>query len=129
MDKLRLYLVCMKDVLLLVAFSMFFVSIVRANAPSDEVETKVENLRQVFLMDGNRKKRMAVDAALGIGISVTAFIVGNIRQAFDNSGAEKSHQELIAHFEQIHRELEQQAEELQSINREIQNLGLSLIFS
>ncbi|XP_046438997.1 uncharacterized protein LOC124190414 [Daphnia pulex] len=38
----------------------------------------------------------------------------------------KEHREIIAHFQRIEKELEEQKEELQSINREIQTLGLSV---
>ena len=99
-------------------------------ALSDDTKMKDdENLVRSFpMLDMNRKKRMAIDAGIGIGISIIDFVASNIRQSFDNSGAEKSHQELISHFEQIHEQLEQQKEELESINREIQKLGLSVIY-
>ncbi len=88
-----------------------------------------KDLRHSFpMLDMNRKKRMAIDAGIGIGISIIALVASNIRQTFDNSEAEKSHQELISHFEQIHEQLEQQKEELESINQEIQKLGLSVIY-
>jgi hypothetical protein len=99
-------------------------------ALSDDTKMKdEENLRHsIPMLDRNRKKRMAIEAGIGIAISVISLVASNIRQSFDNSGAEKSHQELISHFEQIHKELEQQKEELESINREIQKLGLSVIY-
>jgi hypothetical protein len=99
-------------------------------AISDDTKMKVDkNLRHSFpMLDRNRKKRMAIEAGLGIGISIISLVASNIRQSFDNSGAEKSHQELISHFEQIHEQLEQQKEEHESINREIKKLGLSVIY-
>jgi hypothetical protein len=99
-------------------------------ALSDDTKIKDdEHLRHSFpMLDMNRKKRMAIDAGIGIGISIIALVASNIRQTFDNSGAGKSHQELISHFEQIHEQLEKQKEELKSINREIQKLGLSVIY-
>ena len=99
-------------------------------ALSDDTKMKDDkDLRHSFpMLDMNRKKRMAIDAGIGIGISIIAFVASNIRQSFDNSGAEKSHQELISHFVQIHEQLEQHKEELESINREIQKLGLSVIY-
>jgi hypothetical protein len=99
-------------------------------ALSDDTKMKDdENLVRSFpMLDRNRKKRMAIEAGIRIGISILSFAVSNIRQSFDNSRAKKSHQELISHFEQIHEQLEQQKEELESINREIQKLGLSVIY-
>jgi hypothetical protein len=99
-------------------------------ALSDDTKMKDdENLVRSFpMLDRNRKKRMAIEAGLGIGISIISLVASNIRQSFDNSGAEKSHQELISHFEQIHEQLEQQKEEHESINREIKKLGLSVIY-
>jgi predicted nuclease with TOPRIM domain len=98
-----------------------------SSALSDDTKMKDDEdlLRSFPMMDRNRNKR-AIGAALGIGISILSFVASNIRQTFDNSGAEKSHQELISHFEQIHEQLEQQKEELESINREIKKLASSV---
>ncbi len=88
-----------------------------------------ENLLRSFpMLDRNRKKRMAIEAGIGIAISILSFAVSNIRQSFDNSGTKKSRQELISHFEQIHEQLEQQKDELESINQEIQKLGSYVIY-
>jgi transposase-like protein len=98
-----------------------------SSALSDDTKMKDDEdlLRSFPMMDRNRNKR-AIGAALGIGISILSFVASNIRQTFDNSGAKKSHQELISHFEQIHEQLEQQKEELESINREIKKLASSV---
>jgi hypothetical protein len=55
-------------------------------------------------------------------------IVDNkVEQSFDTT--EKEHAEILAHFQRIESELEGQKEELQSINREIKRLGLSVGYS
>ena len=125
MEKRVLISVITLSALLFGLFCVFPMS----SALSDD--TKIEDdenlVRSFPMLDRNRNKR-AIGAALGIGISILSFAVSNIRQAFDNSGAEKSHQELIDQFDEIHKELKQQKEELKSINREIQKLGSYVIY-
>jgi hypothetical protein len=78
----------------------------------------------INLKESNRKKRGVLMTALAVGevaIALTDFVIGNVRQSFDNSGDGKDHQEIVAHFEQINMELE-------SINQEIKNLGLSIVY-
>lgn len=89
---------------------------------------EVENVKQAT----NRNIRSILTNTLGIGevmIALTDFVIGNVRQSFDNSEDDMDHREIIVHFERIQMELEQQKEELRSINREIQKLGLSIIYS
>jgi predicted nuclease with TOPRIM domain len=50
-------------------------------------------------------------------------------KSFNRNETKKEHREIIAHFKRIEKELEEQKEELQSINREIQTLGLSVGYS
>lgn len=79
-----------------------------------------------------RNKRAFIGSVIGFSevvMALTDFVTGNVRQSFENSGDDKDHREIIDHFERIQRELEQQTEELQSLNREIQKLGLSIIYS
>lgn len=85
-------------------------------------------------MDGKNRNKRAVLAStvigsVGVGLSLIFSIISNIRQTLDDDEDEKSHQELTDHFEEIKKELEQQTEELRSINREIQKLGLSVTYS
>ena len=85
-------------------------------------------------MNTTRNKRFVVETGLivkGIGIAaqLTNLVVSNVKQSFDKSQAKKDHTELINHFQRIESELEEQKEELQSINREIKILGLSVGYS
>jgi ABC-type phosphate transport system auxiliary subunit len=85
----------------------------------------------INLKESNRKKRGVLMTALAVSevaIALTDFVTENVRQSFDNSADDRDHQEIIDHFEQIQMELEKQTEELQSINQEIKNLGLSIIY-
>jgi hypothetical protein len=132
-------LVCLGALLLLVVFSVCFTSVL-IDAFDDVVKTEVSrhddddhsfpvgiNLKE----SKNREKRAVLMTALAVGevaIALTDFVTGNVRQSFDNSADDRDHQEIIDHFEQIQMELEKQTEELQSINQEIKNLGLSIIY-
>nr|CAH0106823.1 unnamed protein product [Daphnia galeata] len=95
-----------------------------SSALSDDMKIKDdEHLRHSFPMLDRKRKKRAIGAAIRVVIPIISFVTSNIRQAFGNSGTEKSHQQLIDHFKQIHDELEQQKDELKSINLEIKKLG------
>lgn len=127
MEKRHLLSVCLAVgiLLLFVVFSMFSVSTVNVFIDDEKMEADVDH--SLPIDEIIRKKRLTVEA-LTIVIAITDFTVGNIRQSFDNIGAEKSHDELMALFEQIQKELEQHKEELQLINQEIKKLGLSVVY-
>jgi hypothetical protein len=81
-----------------------------------------------------RGKRFVMEEAITKSIEVVTellveLIVNNVEQSFDNAEREKEHAEILAHFQRIESELEGQKEELQSINREIKRLGLSVGYS
>jgi hypothetical protein len=123
--------------LLLVVFSACFITPVVIAFDGDVKVMKVDgnhslpevgNVKQAT----NRSIRSILTNTLGIGevmIALTDFVIGNVRQSFDNSEDNMDQREIIDHFERIQMELEQQKEELRSINREIQKLGLSIIYS
>lgn len=81
-----------------------------------------------------RNKRLVAQTAVLKGIEIaiklglTDFIKRNVIKSF-NQTKTKDHKEIIAHFQRIENELAEQKEELQSIKRDIQMLGLSVGYS
>ena len=79
-----------------------------------------------------RNKRLVAQTAvlkgIEIAIKLTDLIARNVIKSF-NQTKTKDHKEIIAHFQLIEKELAEQKEELQSIKRDIQMLGLSVGYS
>jgi hypothetical protein len=113
--------------ILFCVFSVFSTaSHTKANSSvADDLQT---NVGHSFPKETNRTRRSLTGAslmgALGIGISLIDFTVSNIRQTFSVSA-----KELTSHLDRIQKELKNQNSELQSINKNIKNLDLSLGYS
>ena len=115
-----------------------FISTSLATNPKSEVFPVSHNVTDKFASsietNTTRNKRLVAQTAVLKGIEIaiklglTDFIKRNVIKSF-NQTKTKDHKEIIAHFQRIEKELEEQKEELQSIKRDIQMLGLSVGYS